>query len=210
MPADEPIPTRASLLDRLKDLGDEASWEEFHRTYRELIYSVARRSGLNETEASEAVQDTLLAVAKKMPGFKYDPAVDSFKGWLLKVTRWRILDQLERRKGSQSFRTSAATLEEQGTRTATIERVPDPAAFVPATIWEEEWEKNLLNAALGRIKRQVRPEQYEIYHLHVILEKPVREVGRTLGVSAGQVYLAKHRVGALLKKEIRRLEKQLR
>src|SRR5438552_369662 len=210
MPTDEPLPTRASLLDRLKDLGDQASWEEFHRTYRELIYSVARRSGLNETEATEVVQDTLLVVAKKMPGFKYDPAVDSFKGWLLKVARWRILDQLERRKGSQSFHTSAATLEKEGTRTATIERVPDPASFDPATIWDEEWEKNLLNAALARIKRQVRPEQYEIYHLHVILEKPVREVTRALGVSSGQVYLAKHRVGGLLKKEIRRLEQQMR
>jgi len=210
MPTDEPLPTRESLLDRLKDLGDQVSWEEFHRTYRELIYSVARRFGLNETEANEVVQDTLLVVAKKMPGFKYDPAVDSFKGWLLKVARWRILDQLERRKGSQSLRTSAATLGEDSTRTATIERVPDPAGFDPATIWEEEWEKNLVNAALARIKRQVRPEQYEIYHLHVILERPVREVRRTLGVSAGQVYLAKHRVGALLKKEIRRLEKQMR
>jgi RNA polymerase sigma-70 factor (ECF subfamily) len=210
MPADDLIPTRASLLDRLKDLGDQASWEEFHRTYRELIYSVARRAGLSETEASEAVQDTLLVVAKKMPGFKYDAAVDSFKGWLLKVARWRILDQLERRKGSQSIHMSAATLGEEGTRTATIERVPDPAAFDPATIWDEEWEKNLIKAALARIKRQVRPEQYEIYHLHVILEKPVRDVRRTLGVSAGQVYLAKHRVGALLKKEIRRLEKQMR
>src|SRR6266496_688641 len=210
MPTDDLLPTRASLLARLKDLGDQASWEQFHRTSRELIYSVARRSGLNETEASEAVQDTLLAVAKKMPGFKYDPAVDSFKGWLLKVTRWRILDQLERRKRSQSLCTSAATLQRDGTRTATIERVPDPAGFDPAAIWDEEWEKNLLSAALARIKRQVRPEQYEIYHLHVILEKPVREVRRTLGVSAGQVYLAKHRVGALLKKEIRRLEKKLR
>src|SRR6266478_5996435 len=79
---DETIATRASLLGRLKDLGDVASWEEFYQTYRELIYSVARKAGLNETEAEEAVQETLISVAKKMPGFKYDPTVDSFKGWL--------------------------------------------------------------------------------------------------------------------------------
>jgi RNA polymerase sigma-70 factor (ECF subfamily) len=95
---DEVIPTRASLLDRLKDLGDASSWDEFHRTYRELIFSVARRAGLNETEADEVVQDTLIFVAKKMPGFTYDPAKDSFKGWLLTLTRWWILDQFEKRK----------------------------------------------------------------------------------------------------------------
>ena len=97
MPADELIPTRASLMELLKDLGDAPSWNEFYQTYRELIYSVARRAGLNETEAGEVVQDTLISVAKKMPGFTYDPTVDSFKGWLLTVTRWRILDQLQKR-----------------------------------------------------------------------------------------------------------------
>ena len=43
--------------------------------------------------------------------------------------------------------------------------------------------------------------------MQVILGQPVREVARTLGVNAGQVYLAKHRVSALLKKEIQKLER---
>lgn len=217
MPTEDLIPTRASLLERLKDLGDQASWNEFYQTYRELIYSVARKAGLNETEAEEVVQDTVISVAKKMPGFRYDSAVDSFKGWLLTVTRWRILDQLQKRSPvgvHASACPPAAPLQstlkrglqpDATDRTATIERVADPAGFDLTAIWDEEWEKNLLHAALARIKRQVHPQHYEIYHLHVILGKPVREVVRTLGVSLGQVYLAKHRVGALLKKEMKRL-----
>jgi RNA polymerase sigma factor (sigma-70 family) len=202
---DDSIVTRASLLERLKDLGDAASWNEFYQTYRELLYSVARRAGLNETEAEDAVQETLISVAKKMPGFRYDPATDSFKGWLLTVTRWRIRDQLAKR--SQSLQSSAATGNDPGTRTETIEQVPDPAGVDLAKIWDEEWHKHLLQTALGRIKRQVHPQHYEIYHLHVLLGKPVREVARTLGVSAGQVYLAKHRVSRLVKMELRRLRK---
>ena len=46
--------------------------------------------------------------------------------------------------------------------------------------WEEEWESQLLQAALGRIKRQVRPQHYQIYHLHVILGQPARDVARAL------------------------------
>jgi RNA polymerase sigma-70 factor (ECF subfamily) len=208
MPTDELIPTRASLLERLRDLGDAASWNEFYQTYRELIYSVARKSGLNEIAAEEVVQDTVISVAKKMPGFRYDPAVDSFEGWLLTVSRWRILDQLRKRQKvqSQSHLTPAVTPEE-GTRTATIERIADPAGDELTAIWDEEWEKHLMQAALGRIKRQVHPQHYEIYHLNVILGKPVREVSRALGVNAGQVYLAKHRVSALLKKELKKLER---
>jgi len=104
MPADRSLPTRASLLERLKDLGDDASWNEFYQTYRELIYSVARKAGLNESEAEEVVQDTVISVAKKMPDFRYDPAEDSFKGWLLTVTRWRILDQLSEAENKPAAR----------------------------------------------------------------------------------------------------------
>jgi RNA polymerase sigma-70 factor (ECF subfamily) len=201
---DDTIATRPSLLERLKDLGDTRSWNDFYQTYRDLLYSVACRAGLNETEADEAVQETLISVAKKMPGFRYDPATDSFKGWLLTVTRWRIRDQLAKR--NQGLVISAASGEKTGTRTKTIEQFPDPAGVDLASIWDEEWHKHVLQTALARIKRQVHPQHYEIYHLHVLLGKPVREVTRTLGVSAGQVYLARHRISRLLKKEIRKLE----
>jgi RNA polymerase sigma factor (sigma-70 family) len=207
----ESIPTRASLLGRLKDLGDQASWNQFYELYSGLIFSVARRAGLNEVEAGEVVQDTLISVAKKMPGFTYDPAKDSFKGWLLTVTRWRIRDQLAKRPGKENHdpRLSSHLQEEAQTRTATIERVADPAGPDLVAIWEQEWESQLLQTALARIKRQVHPQHYQIYHLYVVLEKPVREVARSLGVNIAQIYLAKHRVGNLLKKEIRNLRQGL-
>src|SRR5215510_4080581 len=121
----EAIPTRASLLERLKDMGDQTSWNTFHELYHDLIFSVARRAGLNESEAGEVVQDTLISVAKKMPGFTYDPAKDSFKGWLLTVVRWRIRDQLAKRtgpRGQQQWTPSGGHAEPE-TRTATVDRV---------------------------------------------------------------------------------------
>ncbi len=230
MPDDEPIPTRASLLQRLKDPADRETWEEFQRTYRGLIHGTARRAGLNETEADEVVQDTLVAVARKMPEFSYDPAKDSFKGWLLQITRWRIADQFRKRPlaglGSPSTVPAAgATIvpagtpelaarvsrrdEEDTARTPTVERIPDPAGPALTAIWDEEWEKHLLNTALARIKRHVNPAHYEIYYLRVVLGKSVAEVKRALGVNVGQIYLAKHRVGKLLKKEMQKLEGSL-
>jgi len=212
MPQDDSIPTRASLLERLKDMGDQSSWNAFHDLYHNLIFSVARRAGLNESEAGEVVQDTLISVAKKMPGFTYDPAKDSFKGWLLQVVRWRIRDQLAKRsrqEGEQRQHFSGGEQAQQDTRTATVERVADPAVPVLEGVWDQEWEARLLEATLARIRRQVQPQHYQIYHLHVVLGQPAREVSRTLGVNVAQIYLAKHRVGTLLKKEIRRLKQTL-
>jgi len=50
---DEFIPTRRSLLSRLKNWKDQASWQEFFDTYAKLIHSVAIKAGLSDAEAQE-------------------------------------------------------------------------------------------------------------------------------------------------------------
>src|SRR6266851_5235672 len=95
---DELLPTRASLLNRLKDWQDQSSWQEFFDTYWKLIYGVARKAGLTDVEAQDVVQETMASVAKHIPTFKYDPAIGSFKAWLLNMTRWRIIAQFRKRQ----------------------------------------------------------------------------------------------------------------
>ena len=90
------LPTRASLLSRLRDLGDKDSWRTFFDMYWRLLYNVARKSGLNDGDAQDVVQETVIAVARKMPEFRYDPTKGSFKQWLLLITRRRIQDHLRR------------------------------------------------------------------------------------------------------------------
>ncbi len=80
------IPTRQSLLARLKDCGDQESLREFFDAYWRLIHATAHKAGLTDTEAQEVVQEVMIAAAKKMPGFTYEPGKDSLKGWLLSVT----------------------------------------------------------------------------------------------------------------------------
>src|SRR6266508_412338 len=92
------IPTRHSLLNRLKDWRDDVSWREFFDTYWELLYNVARKAGLTDTEAQEVVQETVIGVAKKIGGFETDARRGSFKAWLLHQTRWRIADQFRKRQ----------------------------------------------------------------------------------------------------------------
>src|SRR5438876_1995300 len=93
---DELIPTRWSLLHRLKDLDDQQSWRQFFDLYWRLIYGVAIKAGLRDAEAQEAVQETIIAVARNMPEFQADPQAGSFKGYLLTITRRRIADQFRK------------------------------------------------------------------------------------------------------------------
>jgi len=198
------LPTRASLLGRLKDWNDQTSWRDFYDTYWRLIYGVALKSGLSEAEAEDALQETLVAVASKIKEFKYDPALGRFKNWLLTLTRWKIADQRRKRqRHTQSVQGRA----DETSRTDLIERVPDPASLeVPESLWDAEWESNLMARATECVKEKVEPRTFQMFQLYVLKEWPVSRVAKTLGVSYTQVYVAKHRVSALLKKEIKRLE----
>ena len=197
------LATRRSLVERLTDWGDQLRWQEFFDTYWKLIYSAARQSGLTDTEAQEVVQETVITVAKNIDKLKYDPAIGSFKGWLLQITRWRIVDQFRKREPGNAKRPRSS----EDRETATIERVPDSRAVDLDAIWETEWKENLFDAAIARVKRKIEPKQFQMFDCYVRKEWPAAKVAERLGVSIGQVYLARHRVGALLKKEVRALEK---
>jgi RNA polymerase sigma factor (sigma-70 family) len=200
-PTDDCLVTRASLLDRLKDWGDQAGWQDFFDTYGQLIYRVSLKSGLTETEAQDAVQETVLAVVKNIGQFKYEPSRCSFKSWLMILTQQRIIWQLRKRIPTER----PAESRDDSSRTATIERVPDEKGVNVETFWEHEWQANILSAALDRVKGQVSARQFQIFDLYALQNWSVAEVARILRVSTGQVYLAKHRVARLLKKEVGRL-----
>jgi RNA polymerase sigma factor (sigma-70 family) len=201
------IPTRSGLLKRLRNWEDQESWQEFFDVYGKLIFWVAIKAGLTEAEAQDVVQDTALIVARKIPDFTYDPALGSFKGWLLLITRRRIEKQLKKRLPTGPGRAGRT----DGTsRTATVERIPDPGGLNLEGVWDREWEANLSEAALARVKRQVKPRQFQMFDLYVVKQWPVKEVARALNVSVGQIYVNKHRIAGLLKQELLRLRKAVR
>jgi RNA polymerase sigma factor (sigma-70 family) len=200
------IPTRQSLLERLKHWDDNTSWVDFFETYWKLIYGVARKAGLSDAEAQDVVQETIIAVARKMPEFHYDPAAGTFKGWLMRLTRWRIADHYRKKayeqKGEWKPREEAMDL-------AFLEQQPDVGGFDVEALWNAEWEKHVMEVALAKVRQQVSPLQFQMFHLHVINSVPAADVAGRLGVKLPQVYFAKYKVTSLVRKEIQRLEEKM-
>jgi RNA polymerase sigma-70 factor (ECF subfamily) len=202
MLAEDSIPTRYSLLSRMQDRDDQDSWKDFFDTYWRLIYSFAIQSGLTDAEAQDVVQETVISVAKDIEKFKRDRTLGTFKGWLRNLTRWRIADQLRKRTRSAPAGNNPSDL------SASPDEIAGPVNTELEAIWEEDWQANLLEAAMERVKPRVKEEHYQIFDLNVVRQWPAGKVAQMLGVNIGRVYLAKHRVMALIKKEIRVLEKQ--
>ena len=197
--------TRPSLLFRVREKSDGASWDEFHRLYRRLIYGRARRSGLSHADAEEVAQDVFVRVAEKIGEFDLNPDRGSFRGWLMKLTRWRIADKYAAMPKPAARGPLAR--DSTGRRTATVERIPAPVDDEDE--WDREWQQHVLDAATERVARQVKPRHFRVFDLYVRQQWPVLKVAKELGVNPASVYVIGHRLTKLLKAEVERLRSQL-
>jgi RNA polymerase sigma-70 factor (ECF subfamily) len=197
------IPIRPSLLDRVKDPGNQGAWREFYETYDRLITRLAMKAGLREDEAKEVVQEVFISVSRNIGDFVYDPAKCSFKHWLSQMVRWRITDQFKKRLPFNTI----------GQEDPVFEELPGPYSAADATasefeaLWEAEWKRQQIEIASTRVGKLVSYKQYQIFCLHVLEGIPVNQVIQRLKVTRAQVYLAKFRVGSLFREQIRSLEK---
>ena len=203
---DELIPTRRSLLVRLRNWDDQASWKDFFDTYWRLIYGVACKAGLGDAEAQDVVQEVVFSVVKYIPDFQYDPALGSFKSWLMQITRCRIADHFRTKR----FECQGKSFpREQPMDPSQIAAFADLGGFDLEAAWNEEWERHILAAAMANVRQAANPEHYQIFYLHVFKGLPAREVAASLGVKLAKVYFAKYKVGNAVKKEVRQMRDQM-
>ena len=88
------------------------------------------------------------------------------------------------------------------------QQIPDAAAEQAFEgMWDEEWEKNLVDAALEQVKRVVNPQHYQIFYLHSVKNLPAGRIAKLLGVTRTKVYVVRHRVARLVKREVQALVK---
>ena len=50
--------TSYSLIERVKHLGDDASWVEFLAIYQPVVYRMAKRRGLQDADAQDVMQQS--------------------------------------------------------------------------------------------------------------------------------------------------------
>ncbi len=71
--------------------GDESSWEALVDRYQRLIYTIPRRAGLSQDQASEVFQDVFVTLLEKLDDIN-EP--DRLHAWLVTAARrktWRFL-----------------------------------------------------------------------------------------------------------------------
>jgi RNA polymerase sigma factor (sigma-70 family) len=204
--AESSLATRPSLLARLKDWNQETAWRDFDHHYAPLVRNVARKAGLNDAEADEVAQETLIAIAKKIGEFKHAGNRGSFRSWLYQQTRWRIADQFRARARSRS------ASESHPLSASVSEDIAEGSGGTPELdqtferLWEAEWEGHIRETAVARIKRQAGARQFQLFDLHVLQGLPVKAAAEAAGSTMAAVFMAKSRVGRMVRREIARLK----
>ncbi|OWK46389.1 RNA polymerase sigma factor [Fimbriiglobus ruber] len=173
--------TSASLLMSLRESASPAAWSRFVRTYSPMLYAWARRSGLQEADALDLVQDVFATLVEKLPKFTYD-ADRGFREWLWVVTRNKHLERTRRLKLPIDAATNA-------------DQVPDRPAV---TAEEDDFRRHLLGHLVPSLKGQFQPTTWAAFWASVVEGRPATEVGAELGLSVDAVYKAKARVVARL------------
>lgn len=196
---DDSLPTRASLLLRLQDLDDHSSWMEFFDRYRRFIFGIALKMGLSRQDAEEVVQDTVISVSRGLSSFAYNPTKGSFKGWLMRITQHKVVDQF--RKLGRQVPTGGFS---DGSGAAQESAVDQPFdAF-----WEAEWQLNLLQVATDQLRLAVSPRNFQIFDWTVRMGRTAEETAKAFGISIVLVRVTKFRVLHEFKRILRRLEKE--
>jgi len=197
--------TRQSLLERVKDWKDRESWTEFYQIYAPLLFRMARRFQISEEDAHEVVQEAMLKMAKRLPGFSYDPAKGSFRGWLRQLVRNEVIGRWRREQKHHEQRVS----DEAFSQNMFVDRLADPDALDFDELWEEEWRKTLYETAKERVRAKAKSRQYQIFYCAVVKEWSARRVCKDLRVSLGQVYFSRNKIEKLIQGEIDDLRKVL-
>jgi RNA polymerase sigma-70 factor (ECF subfamily) len=195
--ADEPS-TRPSLLVRLRDPRDGLAWGQFVDVYAPLVYGFARKHGLQDADAADLTQEVLRAVAGAVGRLEYDPARGSFRGWLFTVVRNKLrsfLDARQRQEQGQGDSAAQKWLEAQ----------PAPEGDAEAQ-WDREYQQRLFAWAADQIRGDFQDATWRAFWLTAVENRSAREVAGTLGLSVGAVYIAKSRVLARLRGQIRQVE----
>lgn len=171
--------TQESLLIRVRDSGDNVSWQLFADTYGPLIESVCRKKGFQLSDIHDITQDVLSKVAVAIRSFDYDPQRGRFRSWLATITANQMRDFARR---------NARCREYVGEAMDAFVANPDDRD------WSESFAQRVFTVACQRIRPTVQDETWACFEAIWMNRETAAIVAERLGLPIHSVYVNKSRV----------------
>jgi RNA polymerase sigma-70 factor, ECF subfamily len=187
-----PDSTSSSLLQRVKAWDSEA-WRRLVRLYAPLLYRWCRQSGLQADDAADVAQEVFLAVATHVADFRRDRPGDSFRGWLLAITRNKIRDHFRHGLGQGEGGTDAQE------RLAQVAEGPSDSSLEMPRDRDGGY---LERRALELVHAGIEERTWQAFWRLTVTGESVAEVAKDLGMNVRAVYEAKYRVLRRIRREL--------
>lgn len=195
------IDTNETLLERLKIDDAHEAWREFYQLYWGAILRYARKLGLNETQAQDVLQETMVTLMRILPAFIYDRNKGRFRNFLLTIVHRKSLAVHRRVR-----RATEVPWEEM---TGSESTAPFAADHVLGSEALDRWREALCEEAILRLREDtsLAANTFAVFEAYVLERQPVAAVAAEFGLKENAIYQIKNRLLRRLQSEVARLMK---
>jgi RNA polymerase sigma-70 factor (ECF subfamily) len=191
------IATSQSLLERLRDRADEQSWQRLLTVYEPWLRGWLSRHELQPADVEDVLQDILVVVSNKLPDFVHSGQPGAFRTWLRTILTNRVRHFLRERRHRQAV-VAPQPLSDW------LEQLEDADSALSRQ-WDLEHDQQLVRRLLASIQAEFSSTTWQVFRMLVLEDRPAAEVAQRFGLTANSVYIAKSRVLARLRVEVRGL-----
>lgn len=177
--------TSPTLLERLRDAGDQAAWSRFQDTYGDLILRYGLARGLQTADAEDVRQLTFVKLMQSLERFRYDGARGRFRDYLFAVVRSAVASHM----GAKSGR-PAGEVDLEGV-----------AAGPGAELWQREWEQFHFRRAWEAVRGQFESRSLDAFQC-LLDGQPMAEVAARFAMTEQGLHKVKQRVRDGLRERI--------
>ena len=194
--------TRPSLMLRLRDPLDQQAWTQFVTLYEPLVLRMMQQRGLQEADARDVTQQVVLAVTQAVEQWQPDGREASFRRWLFGIARKLALRFIQR--GATSRGPSRRGV--GGTDMLDLlKNLPEPEHRTVIE-FDDEYRNEIFNLAAERVRSDFRESTWQAFWRTCVLNEPIAEVAESLGMTTGNVYVARTRIIAKLRQIVEECE----
>ena len=172
---------------------DSNAWSELIAAYEPWIIRNCINSGLKRQDADDIVQEVFRTLVTSIMQFEAD-SNGSFRGWLLRITRSRIVDHI--RKTANRPRATGGT-DAFVEISAVPDFIDDSTSLAALAFQLSEFE-----AVIQQLQDSFSDQTWKAFWLLAVDGWTSTEVGKELGMTAKAARLAKLRVMRRLKQEL--------
>jgi RNA polymerase sigma-70 factor (ECF subfamily) len=193
--------TRATLLSKIRQPGAHRAWEEFYHLYGPIILAYSKKRGLDEKSAEDVLQETMIALMRIMPDFRYDEKRGKFRNYLIGIVRRKIANSLRRKAAIER---KEVAMEVLFGPSPVVEGVIDPDMLSPDQAVDLLWVESLHEEAWRRVVKEFPQgdRSVAVYEAYERNGRTASEVARKFGIKVNAVYQIKSRIGDCLERKL--------